>query len=877
MKVDMEVPLNAADQAIDLIASVRELHGLGFQEISKLLRDAENFTIHLNIGNLIIRIDMEKLAAFLPLHLIAVLLSSRGDERALRYLLGGVRLLHVLCDLAPRHNKLEQILLDDVKVSEQLLDLIFYLLIIVSRHRKETLHSSSSSLLHPAVVASSLYLLTCSISTHWQDLVQVLLAHPKVNVFMDAAFGAVRVAVRSLQGKLSAQITSFQMTSNPTVEQTANFLCQQCEASVQFLHSLCQQKLFRERIFRNKELCGKGGILFLVQAIMKLKITTPVLESARVVASISRIKAKALSILLNLCEAESISYLDDIASSPETLEVAKSVASEVLEELRVGVCRGGRHLSPSPVKFSPTGLLQLNALRLADVFSDDSNFRSYITISFTKVLTAIFSLPHGEFLSIWCSSELPQREEDATLEYDAFAACGWVLNATKVSSPTFLETNLVSSSLLCHAESLIPNFLNEEDVQLLRVFFNQLQATITRAEFEENHGKKSPSLDKFSKLDINDHQEGQSIGGKKEPANATTNRSGNHEESSENSALKDNQLNFRNDHLNLGETALIREDKEKSSRGAFREIDRDGQNVETSGSDSTAPRGKSFVDSHSDFSKSGRNSNKESGIRGTHEDEKTEAVQSDEKQPRKRKRTIMNDYQISLIEKALLDEPDMQRNATLLQTWADRLSVHGAEVTSSQLKNWLNNRKARLARAGKDARAPMEVDNASSQEKQVGHGQQSRSRDSPESPAAEDNAPSSTRGGAVQSSSMKMGGTSESSTWIHTTRDLVSSGGTQPLQYTPGQRVVLVDGQGLEVAKGKVHQVKGKWFGKNLDELSSGGSCVVVDVNDLKADRWTRLPYPSEVTGNTFSEAETKIGEMRVLWDYKKMYLLRST
>ncbi|CAI0541309.1 unnamed protein product [Linum tenue] len=919
MKVDMEVPLNAADQAIDLIASVRELHGLGFQEISKLLRDAENFTIHLNIGNLIIRIDMEKLAAFLPLHLIAVLLSSRGDERALRYLLGGVRLLHVLCDLAPRHNKLEQILLDDVKVSEQLLDLIFYLLIIVSRHRKETLHSSSSSLLHPAVVASSLYLLTCSISTHWQDLVQVLLAHPKVNVFMDAAFGAVRVAVRSLQGKLSAQITSFQMTSNPTVEQTANFLCQQCEASVQFLHSLCQQKLFRERILRNKELCGKGGILFLVQAIMKLKITTPVLESARVVASISRIKAKALSILLNLCEAESISYLDDIASSPETLEVAKSVASEVLEELRVGVCRGGRHLSPSPVKFSPTGLLQLNALRLADVFSDDSNFRSYITISFTKVLTAIFSLPHGEFLSIWCSSELPQREEDATLEYDAFAACGWVLNATKVSSPTFLETNLVSKqernlflhkflecmrldpaeslpgfsfssgtqkaatvcrnlrSLLCHAESLIPNFLNEEDVQLLRVFFNQLQATITRAEFEENHGKKSPSLDKFSKLDINDHQEGQSIGGKKEPSNATTNRSGNHEESSENSALKDNQLNFRNDHLNLGETALIREDKEKSSRGAFREIDRDGQNVETSGSDSTAPRGKSFVDSHSDFSKSGRNSNKESGIRGTHEDEKTEAVQSDEKQPRKRKRTIMNDYQISLIEKALLDEPDMQRNATLLQTWADRLSVHGAEVTSSQLKNWLNNRKARLARAGKDARAPMEVDNASSQEKQVGHGQQSRSRDSPESPAAEDNAPSSTRGGAVQSSSMKMGGTSESSTWIHTTRDLVSSGGTQPLQYTPGQRVVLVDGQGLEVAKGKVHQVKGKWFGKNLDELSSGGTCVVVDVNDLKADRWTRLPYPSEITGNTFSEAETKIGEMRVLWDYKKMYLLRST
>ncbi|CAN0920042.1 Nodulin homeobox [Linum grandiflorum] len=330
MKMIRDIPLNTADTGIDLNAAVRELHGLGSQEISKLLREADNFIIHLPTGNgATIDIDMEKLAMFLPMHLMAVLLSSRGDEPAsLRYLLCGFRLLHVLCDLAPRYNKLEQILLDDVKVSKQLMDLIFYLLIII-RNQEENLQSSSPSLLVPAAVACSLYLLTGAISAQWQDLVQVLLAHSKVNVFMDVAFGAVDVAVRSLQVKLSGQITSSQMTSNPTIEQTVNYLCQQCEASVQFLHSLSQQKRFRERFLRSKELCAKGTVLFLVQRLLKLKITTPVLESPRVVSSLHRIKAKALSILLNLCEAESISYLDEVARSPGTLEVAKSVALEV--------------------------------------------------------------------------------------------------------------------------------------------------------------------------------------------------------------------------------------------------------------------------------------------------------------------------------------------------------------------------------------------------------------------------------------------------------------------------------------------------------------------------------------------------------------------
>jgi hypothetical protein len=55
------------------------------------------------------QIDMDKLPAFLPLHLLGVLMSSDRDEALFEYMLCGLRLLHSLCDLAPRHAKVEQV------------------------------------------------------------------------------------------------------------------------------------------------------------------------------------------------------------------------------------------------------------------------------------------------------------------------------------------------------------------------------------------------------------------------------------------------------------------------------------------------------------------------------------------------------------------------------------------------------------------------------------------------------------------------------------------------------------------------------------------------------------------------------------------------
>lgn len=61
------------------------------------------------LNYVVFQVDVEKLARFLPLHLIAVLISSGRDEESFRYLLRGIRLLHSLLDLTSRHIKLEQV------------------------------------------------------------------------------------------------------------------------------------------------------------------------------------------------------------------------------------------------------------------------------------------------------------------------------------------------------------------------------------------------------------------------------------------------------------------------------------------------------------------------------------------------------------------------------------------------------------------------------------------------------------------------------------------------------------------------------------------------------------------------------------------------
>lgn len=180
------------------------------------------------------------------------------------------------------------------------------------------------------------------------------------------------------------------------------------------------------------------------------------------------------------------------------------------------------------------------------------------------------------------------------------------------------------------------------------------------------------------------------------------------------------------------------------------------------------------------------------------------------------------------------------------------------------LINRLNNRKARLARTGKDVRPTLEVDN-SLPERQGGP--VLRSNYSPESPGED----ASVQPNAVRDPQAIMWRSSAAETSEAALAE-GASGPSEFVQCEPGQQVILVDTAGEEMAKGKVFQVNGKWHGKNLDELRT----CVVDVKELKVKRGTRLPHPSVATGGSFEEAETRIGVMRVLWDSSKIFALRS-
>ncbi|XP_038981275.1 nodulin homeobox-like isoform X2 [Phoenix dactylifera] len=889
---------SSKDQIIDLILAIGELHGLNSRELNKLLKKSENFTIQCKTENGSLRqIDMEKLASSLPLHLIAVLLSPERDMH-MGHVLRGVRLLHTLSDLAIRHARLEQILLDDVKLSEQILDLVFYMLIVLA-HRKQ------------------------------------------VDMYIDSAFDAVHEDIKILHSEFSELNNEVlcNKSSLPAAERTAHYICQQTEASLQFLLFLCQQKVIRDRVLKHKELCKNGGILLLARMILKLNVPHCFKESFDIVATVSRLKAKILSILLQLCEAESISYLDELASSQKTMHLAKSVALEFLNLLKSAFRREAKQLGDSHDKSSRMGLVLLNGLCLSDIFSDDSNFRSFFMTNIIPVLVEILAIPHDEFLSSWCSVNIPMVEEDANLEYDPFTAAGVALSTlnngceSAQSAPILLvETNYACpssfsgmpsvayaqqrtsylvkiianlqvfvpniceeeekdlflnkfhkymlmeilqlskypssscieqttticknlSSLSDYARSLTPNLLNDEDVHLLSVFSDQLQRSVEP--HIRNNLVQLLLKDKGTSGNKDGYTMQQSSLNWTQVSNPYINKC---QQDAQSNGRTASSLMRKLDASAQEESPIFNTNdvdvKGRTPEGSLQELDQ--LNV-------TSNQIENFeTKEHA----------KESGFQ---EDEKAESVQGEEKQPRKRKRNIMNEKQIFLIEKALLEEPEMQRNAASLQSWADKLSCQGSEITSSQLKNWLNNRKARLARAARGARALSEGEIVYPDKS--GGASMSHSYDSPESAGEEFYVPS-TRGSShlsIPRSSGKMrraSSTEDNDMMIR--RDFVNGvqqnrPSARSVSFEPGQFVMLVDLEGKEVGKGKVFQVEGRWHGKSLDD----SSLCIVDVTELETDKWKEVQHPSEAAGRTFEEAAARNGGvMRVAWNVIRIVLL---
>ncbi|XP_024397274.1 nodulin homeobox isoform X2 [Physcomitrium patens] len=947
-------------------------------------------------------VDIEKLASCLPLHLMACVASS-GIEPRLRYWLRSVRLLHTLSSLAHGYPKLAQVLLQDVKIRMQILDLVTYMLVVLANMEQEGRGGGFIAVLHAASVACSLYLLMAFISHDWLDIAHVLLAHPKVDVFMDAAFDVVKrdivllqVKLRSLNTKLSAKKTTFE-----SAERVAQVTALHCEASLQVLQHLCVTPNFRDQVLSHKELCKNGGILKLVLAVLRLQLPPVFSNSKSLRATFSRSKAKALVMMLKFCESEQCSFLDEVAAEPHAMQLAEHVAYEVLLLVKGALLEDPRLIEDEEEeKKNPMGLMHITSLRLADIFSDDSNFRNLVMDQIAPDLASVLAVHPTKFQERWCGGpvarELAVGEQDASLIFDPFEAAGEAMAAAaKVvgacvpiqeepcNPPDFQIIPLVASAHQTRAALLVKLFANffcfnaevcpadEKDrfmhtfLRCLRegpldlshpLFFLTFERTAVRI-CENLHTLYDYVLTLTSDTVVDDDlvlvsdfaealhlQICPSSGSVADAPLLSFVRDGheqkllqwkNEREQSERWKRLDQSRQSGNDEVGATEGALqASNESEKIEVDALSKVEEvphtsgeaTGHNIETTPTatavmktedvkedsvqrDGTAQsdviafqRVSTKLETHKIEIKSatmvvkeevesrsanvterediGRGEQESGGVtfggmgtpatRNSRDREPYSSEHGDESQPKKRKRNIMSDKQVSVMEAALQFEPEMQRSPKLIQQWTNHLNSIGPEVAYHQLKNWLNNRKARIARQEREKQRQEEGDALMTRpEKSLPA--RSVASDDMDSPA--ETSPRLKYDDIDQGEVIPL----KLSLQVSRTPSNAGSEGephnssnSLVRKWKGGDYVSLRSKSGKDMAVGIVLQVEGSWQGHSLEEES----LCLVQVSDLKVDRTSKLPFPSSTTGSSFEEAETVLGKTLVTWDVDHMCMV---
>jgi hypothetical protein len=207
--------------------------------------------------------------------------------------------------------------------------------------------------------------------------------------------------------------------------------------------------------------------------------------------------------MLKFCESVQFSFLDEVAADARSMQLAEQVAAEVLV-----LVRGALLDDPRPIddedeeRRNPMGLLHVTAMRLADIFSDDSNFRNLVMDQIAPDLATVLAVLPTKFHERWCGGpiarELAAGEMDAILVYNPFEAAGEAMAASAKAAivgtsgqeeassvPEFNVVPPVASASQIRAALLVKLFANlfcynpevcaaEEKDRFLRTFLNCL-------------------------------------------------------------------------------------------------------------------------------------------------------------------------------------------------------------------------------------------------------------------------------------------------------------------------------------------------------------------------------------------------------------------
>ncbi|XBI97334.1 hypothetical protein VPH35_017717 [Triticum aestivum] len=521
--------------------------------------------------------------------------------------------------------------------------------------------------------------------------------------------------------------------------------------------------------------------------------------STDIASSISRQKAKILSILLQLCESESISYLDEVATLPKSMQLGL----EVLDLLKIAFGRKQKPAAGSHDKSYPMGSVLISALCLVDVFSDVSNFRSSFITNTIPFLTQILATPHDEFVSSWCSVDLPVMEDDTNLDYDPFGAADLALLA---ASNVLTEAKVNYSCNFCSISMPSIQYEQTRTSCVVKIIAN-LHVFVPNI-CEDQIFSQDLFLQKFQKYLLSespkpslDHPAADEI------TIVCTNLG----------TIKTNTLSHYAKSLIPGN--LLNEEDAQLLRGSCSQHwckSQVGQRI-------------------SQVAKSDVTSEMKVDLQPVQQPQPTRAGVPD---PNMDKDAPPKDVQN--IEESLATPPMKQdgnaRDEILRLQETVPLGTNAGVLQNSVGQNLIHLGVARTTSVGypgPSTATSMEFPRCRS----VDH--------------------------------FKTPEPSKESGLRSTTQDMMTSRPfTRSLSFEPGHPVLLIDKEGNEIDRGEIFQVEGRAQGKSLAE----SHICIIDVTELKVEKWREIPHPSEASGRTFQEAESRHGGvMRVAWDVVRL------
>eukprot|EP00250_Pteridium_aquilinum_P011460 c20086_g1_i2 orf=894-2171(-) len=135
------------------------------------------------------------------------------------------------------------------------------------------------------------------------------------------------------------------------------------------------------------------------------------------------------------------------------MRLAEMVAAEVLALVRKALLEEPRGMQdPDGYDGIASGLLHIHAMRLVDIFSDDSNFHNFVMDHISPDLAKVLALSPTAFLSGWCGKTMMEdaarSTSDAVLIYDPFRAAGAAMQLSKNPPPGSAARALGGSALV---------------------------------------------------------------------------------------------------------------------------------------------------------------------------------------------------------------------------------------------------------------------------------------------------------------------------------------------------------------------------------------------------------------------------------------------